>query len=380
QMVVVNDKVNLFDVKTGQQLNLKHHKLDLIEQKIDRAGFDHFMLKEIVEQQYTVKEASSYSEQELLPLIRALKRARTIYTVGAGTAAFAAGQIARYLRVIAGLPAQELRSYEIDSYLPLMSAKDLLLVVSQSGETADTLEAVSKAQEQGVTIASIVNMIGSTLSRNSKFAYLSRSGPEICVASTKAYTAQITWGYLLAMTAAGKHDQAQVKIGKLAKQLELYFSKQTFAQFKKLARQLAKHEHFFVIGKDHHFYTALEGALKVKEITYKHFEGFSAGELKHGVIALIDPGTPVFGIVGNDQHQADVLSALAEVRARGAQTIGIATAPNEFFDIHIPVVDGGDLDPVTKIIPFQLLSYFLGIVQGNDPDKPRNLAKSVTVK
>jgi glucosamine--fructose-6-phosphate aminotransferase (isomerizing) len=149
---------------------------------------------------------------------------------------------------------------------------------------------------------------------------------------------------------------------------------------KKLAHTLAKHHHFFVIGKDQHFYTAQEGALKIKEITYKHFEGFSAGELKHGVIALVETGTPVFGIVGKDEHQADVLSALAEVRARGARTIGVAAKDHEFFTDHLVVPDGGELDSITKVVPFQLLSYFLGVHLGHDPDKPRNLAKSVTVK
>jgi len=380
QMVVFKDKVSLFDVKTGKQLKFKRQKLDLVKQKVDKAGFKHFMLKEIIEQQYTIKEAASYSERELLPLIKATKRSRAVYVIGAGTAAFAAGQIARYLRVISKLSVQELKSYEIDSFLPIMSARDLLIVVSQSGETADTLEAVNKARERGVVIASIVNMIGSTLSRNSKYSYLSRSGPEICVASTKAYTAQTTWGYLLAMTIVGKYQQAQTQINRVSGQLASYFNDKIFRSLKKLAKELIKNEHFFIIGKDQHFYTAQEGALKIKEITYKHFEGFSAGELKHGVIALIDTGTPVFGIVGDDQYQADVLSALAEVKARGARVIGISAESNEFFDIHVPAIDGNDLDPITKIIPFQLLSYFLGVQLGNDPDKPRNLAKSVTVK
>lgn len=380
QMVVVNSTVEIFDVKTGRQLHPRRQKLDLIEQKVDKAGYDHFMLKEIVEQQHTVLEAASYTEKELMPLIKALKQARSIYTIGAGTAALSAGQIARYLRTIAQLPAQELRSYEIDSYLALMSPRDLMLVVSQSGETADTLEAVKKAQAKGVKVASIVNMIGSTTSRISDYAYLSRSGPEICVASTKAYTAQLSWGYLLAKTAVGRHTQAQTEIRRAAKNLKAYFVPKTFNLIKQMARELAKHEHFFIVGKGQHFYTALEGALKIKEITYKHFEGFSAGELKHGVIALIDPGAPVFGIVGDDEHQADVITALAEVKARGARTIGIAAKNNEFFDLYLPSVDNGELDPIVKVAPFQLLSYFLGVYLGNNPDKPRNLAKSVTVK
>jgi glucosamine--fructose-6-phosphate aminotransferase (isomerizing) len=380
QMVVVNDQVKIFDVKTGKQLRPKRQKLNLVEQKIDKAGFDHFMLKEIVEQKHTIIEATSYSEQELVPLVKALKKARQIYTIGAGTAAFSAGQIARLLRTIAKLPAQELRSYEIDSFLPLMSSQDLLLVVSQSGETADTLDAISKAQTKGVKLASIVNMIGSTTSRLSQYAYLSRTGPEICVASTKAYTAQIAWGYLLASAVVGQFDQAQKEIKRTAGQLEQYFSRSTFRSLKALAKRLVDHQHFFIIGKDQHFYTAQEGALKIKEITYKHFEGFSAGELKHGVIALIDQGTPVFGIVSNDQHRADVLSALAEVKARGATTIGIAAKNHELFDFHLPMADGGQVDMISKIIPFQLMAYFLGVHLGNNPDKPRNLAKSVTVR
>lgn len=382
QMVVaaLDKKPAVFDARSGKKLRLVEEKLNLVEQKAEKEGFDHFMLKEIVEQQHTVMEAAGYSEAELKPLIMALRKARHIYTVGAGTASLAAGHIARFLRTIAGLPAQELRSYEIDSYVPLFSKKDLLVAVSQSGETADTLEAVKKAQERGVTLVSIVNMIGSTLSRMSKHAYLSRSGPEICVASTKAYTAQISWGYLVAMTAAGKHEEARARLKHVAGQLRTYLAPPAFRQLKQLAKALSKKSHFFVIGKDQHFYSALEAALKIKEITYKHFEGFSAGELKHGVIALIDKGTPVFGIVGDDEHQADIVSALAEVKARGALTIGMAAKPNAFFDIHVPVPDAGDLDPIIKVLPFQLLSYFLGVHLGNNPDKPRNLAKSVTVK
>ena len=381
QMVVIDDgEVQLLDAKTGKSLPVEKQKLDLAEQKVDKAGYDHFMLKEIVEQQHTVLEAATYSEAELQPLVKALKKARQIYTVGAGTASYAAGQAAYFLRTIAGLPAQELRAYEIDSYTSLFSDQDLILTVSQSGETADTLEAIAKAQSKGVKVASIVNMIGSTLSRTSDFPYLSRSGPEICVVSTKAYTAQVTWAYLLAMTAAGDYSLAKENIKKLAKGLEHYFANDNLDKVKKLAKTLKQHDHIFVLGKGQHFYTAMEGALKLKETDYKHCEGFAAGELKHGVIALIEDGTPVIGIVGDDSNTADLLSALAEVRARGAKTIGLASESNEFFDEFLPVPDVGGLDAVAKVVPFQLLSYYLAVELGNNPDKPRNLAKSVTVK
>jgi glucosamine--fructose-6-phosphate aminotransferase (isomerizing) len=166
------------------------------------------------------------------------------------------------------------------------------------------------------------------------------------------------------------------------KDLKKYFAdKKHQTVLKKLAKKLVKQDHVFVLGKNQHFYTALEGALKIKEITYKHFEGFSAGELKHGVIALIEKGTPVIGVVGGTkQEQNDVLSSLIEVKARKAKVIGIADKTNEFFDIHLYSPDGGELDAVAKVVPFQLLSYYLAIELKNDPDKPRNLAKSVTVK
>lgn len=145
---------------------------------------------------------------------------------------------------------------------------------------------------------------------------------------------------------------------------------------------MAKKEHFFVLGKGQNYYLALEGALKVKEITYKHFEGFSAGELKHGVIALIDKGTPVFVIVSEDEYKNDMLSAAAQVKARGAYVVGIGKSSNELFNDFIKTVDisSNGIDSIPNVIPFQLLSYFLGVHLGNSPDKPRNLAKSVTVK
>jgi len=382
QMIELSDgNLRLFTVHDNQELPVKFHSLNHDLPKKDKDGFSHFMAKEIFEQQHTIVEATSYSAEDFKPVIAKVKKAVKIYTIGAGTAAFAAGQIARYFREV-GLEAYELRSYEISNFLSIINQKDLIITVSQSGETADTLEIVEALKQQKTKIISIVNMVGSTLTRLSDFSFLSRSGPEICVASTKAYTAQLTWGYLLAQTITGNYQVAQRTIHQAAKQLQQYFAEPTYQiTLKKLAKKLAKQEHAFILGKGQHFYSALEGALKVKEITYKHFEGFSAGELKHGVIALIEKGTVVFGIVGNDlAEKNDVLNALAEVRARGAKVVGIAADNHEFFTDYLFAPDLGSLDPVSKVIPLQLLSYYLALELGNDPDKPRNLAKSVTVK
>jgi glucosamine--fructose-6-phosphate aminotransferase (isomerizing) len=376
----LDGKVRLSDVKSGNDLETKITKLSHDDVEINKEGFEHYMIKEIVEQKHTIREAIQYSEEELAELVKVVKAAATVYTIGAGTAGFAAGQIAFYLRKYANIHAVELKSYEVGSYKELFSEKDLLIVVSQSGETADTIEAMEFAKAKGTKTASIVNMVGSTITRISDHQFFSRSGPEICVASTKAFTAQIAWGLLLAMAVAGKYSQAVDAIYQLSANLENYFNDHLFTEIKTLAQKLLPSEHFFVLGKDQNYYVALEGALKVKEITYKHFEGFAAGELKHGVIALIEKGTPVFIVCSNDENKADMLSAAAQVKARGAYIVAIAKENNELFDTYIQTVDAGLADPIANVIPFQLLSYFLGVKLGYSPDKPRNLAKSVTVK
>lgn len=372
--------LQLSHVVTAEPIAFQPQPLDLQQIDVDKEGYNHYMLKEIVEQQFTIKQAIQYTEEELQPLVDAVKAAHQVYTLGAGTAGFAAAQIAYSLRCYAQIPAIELKSYEVGSYAELFRPDDLVIVVSQSGETADTIEAVEIAQAKGAQIASIVNMIGSSLSRMSDFAFLSRTGPEICVASTKAYTAQVAWGLLLSQTIAGNYVAAKQNIYEAAEALSAFFVPETFKHIKQMVQTLKSKEHFFILGKGQNYYVSLEGALKVKEITYKHFEGFPAGELKHGVIALVEKGTPVFVIVSNDANRRDLISAAAEVKSRGAYVIGIAKDNNEVFDAYVQTPDMGIADPLMNVIPFQLLSYFMAVELGNSPDKPRNLAKSVTVK
>lgn len=381
EMVEYKDGViKLFNVKENTELDIKVQKLDEKQVEISKEGYDHFMLKEIVEQKYTIKEASVYSKQELQPIVDAIIKADTVYTVGAGTAYFAASQVAYYLRHIANIKAVDIKSYEVDSYKNIFTENDLIIAFSQSGETADTIEALEVAKSKGTKIASLVNMIGSTTSRMSELAYYCRSGPEICVASTKAFTAKQAWGLLLAATIVGEHAEMQRKIHASAQQLESYFSDDLFNKIKILSKKLCEKEHFFVLGRGQNFNISLEAALKVKEITYKHFEGFAAGELKHGVIALVEKGTPVFIISSDDENSDNMLSAAAEVKTRGAWVIGVGQADNELFDDFIPTIQSDGIDALTNIIPFQLVSYFMAMELGHDPDKPRNLAKSVTVK
>jgi glutamine---fructose-6-phosphate transaminase (isomerizing) len=376
-------KLHIENVLTSKEKKIQVQKLKNTYTNIEKGKYEHFMIKEIVEQEKTILNATAYTQSELKPLVDTIKQAHRVYVLGAGTAGFAAGQIAYFLRNIAKIDTQEVRSYEFNTYKNILQKEDLIIAVSQSGETADTIEVLEMAKGIGCKIASIVNMLGTTISRMSDFKYYTNAGPEICVASTKVFTSQCAWGYILAKSIVGELKSAKGNISKLSVLLNEYFSEKTYKSIEEIAKVLKDKEHMFVLGKGENAYTALEGALKVKEISYKHIEGFAAGELKHGVIALVDKGTPVFGIISSDDDCKDLVSGMEQVKARGALTIGIGDSEFsklEVFDYFLSVPQVDEISNISNVIPFQLISYFLSKELGNNIDKPRNLAKSVTVK
>jgi glucosamine--fructose-6-phosphate aminotransferase (isomerizing) len=377
------DDFKIYDAKTGVKKKYKVTKLNNKIKGVSKGEYDHFMIKEIVEQKDTVLKAANFKLEELKPLLKAIKHANRVYITGAGTAGFASGQIAYYLRNISKVDALDVRSYDFESFLPILTKDDLVIAVSQSGETADTIEILEYAQDLGCKLGCIVNVEGSTIHRISDFKYLVNAGPEICVASTKVFTSQCVFGYLLAKSMVGEFKEAKIYIQELSDSLGEYFNDKTFDHIKKLAKEIKGHEHFFILGKGQNFYISLEGALKVKEISYKHFEGFSAGELKHGVIALVEDSTPVFSIISDDDHSKDIISATEEVKARGAFTVGVGDMnfkDEECFEYFLPTALSKELSGLSNVVAFQLLSYFLASSLGRNIDKPRNLAKSVTVK
>lgn len=382
EMIEIKDeKYKIFDISKNKYIKREPREEKLLEIDIDKKEYEHYMIKEIVEQQYTILKATEHTQKQLTPFIQRLKKTENIYTIGAGTAGFSADQIAYYLRKISGKNAISIKSYETESYLNIITEKDSIIAVSQSGETADTLEAVEMFKKKGAYISSIINMPGSTLARLSDSFFMSNAGSEICVASTKVFTSQISFGYLIAKTLIGEYTNAKRELRMLSTNLEGFFSERTFKNVQKIAKVLKSKEHFFVLGKGQNFHIAQEGALKIKEISYKHFEGFAAGELKHGVIALIEKGTPVISILSDDSNQRDLISATQEVKARGALTIGVGDVQDiDCFDYSIPVAKTNELKGISNVIPFQLISYYLAKELGNSIDKPRNLAKSVTVK
>ncbi len=381
QMAVLDDRGLRFkEIATGKVIHKKPENLDHKQSKIDKEGFDHFMLKEIVEQKNAVLEATNYSLAELKPLLELIGHSRQVFTLGAGTASHAAGQTAYFLRNIAGIKAVELASYEVSSFAEIFDKKTVVLAFSQSGETADSLEAIELAKSSGAKIVSLVNMMGSTMSRESDLEYYLRVGPEICVVSTKAFTGKVAWGYLLANSLRGKFTVTKKELEATSSKLGSFLKPKLFSQIENLSKMLVKKEHIFVLGRGQNYYIAKEGALKIKETSYRHAEAFSAGELKHGVIALIESGTPVICIISEDEEKQNMLSAISEIKARGGLVIGIAKKDHKLFDKFIRTPELGGLDSLANVIPFQLLGYYMGKLQGFDPDKPRNLAKSVTVK
>ncbi len=386
-MVEIQEKdFKVFNIKSGKDVEAKVKILKYKYENISKGKYEHYMLKEIVEQQKTILLATEFTQAELKPILDSIKGSRRVFLLGAGTAGYAAGQIAYFLRAIAGIDAHEIKSYEFRSYLPIVSSKDLVIAISQSGETADTIECLEVFKGKGCKIASLVNMYGTTISRMSDYEYYSNAGPEICVASTKVFTSQVAWGYLVAMSLVGKYKLSKIRLNELSESLPSLFKLSVFKYIREMCSCIKQNNHFFILGKGENSFIALEGALKIKEISYKHVEGFSAGELKHGVIALVEKGTPIIGIIPSNEslvEKKDVISAMEQVKARGALTIGIGDPESsrlEIFDYYIPTPSVSTLSSLSNVIPFQLISYFLSLELGNSIDKPRNLAKSVTVK
>lgn len=379
QMVHIRGQdVKVYDANDSL-LQIEWHLIEPGESIISKDGYPHFMLKEIMEQWQTVARQAMLPEVELQELVRNLRHCENILVTGAGGAYFACLQIAWLLREIAGISALAVPAYEIDSMRPMFKEGDFVLAVSQSGETADTIQAVEIASSWGLRVASLVNMPMSTLARLSEFNMANHSGPEICVLSTKSATAQVTFGYLLASCLAGLANFKD-NINHLSSALSRYLTDETSRKIKTLAASLAGDEHLFILGHRQFYGTAQVAALNIKEASYLHAEAFSAGELKHGVIALIEQDVPV--ILFADRADTYMLNVAAEVKSRGARVICIGYEDNELYDhfIALPALSDPVLATVGAMIPCQLLAYHLAVQAGINPDKPRNLAKSVTVQ
>jgi len=350
-------------------------KVQEIQWNVEQAqkqGYAHFMLKEIMEQPQTINETLKAP----LPILPAAKR---IIIVACGTASYA-GLVGKYIiETIAKIPVIHETASEFRYKEALFDSEDLVIVISQSGETADTLAAVRLAKEHGVKTLGIVNVVESTIAREVDSVIYTRAGPEIGVASTKAFTAQLMILYKIAHHFAGK----KMTGGKLRSLVEKTLKLDE--QIQDIARRYFHYQHFLYIGRNRNFPLALEGALKLKEISYIHAEAYPAGELKHGPIALVSEEVPAVAICPKDEVYDKMFSNIQEIKARKGKVISIATEGDQKIDlisdevIYIPRSDKL-LTPILAAIPLQLLAYHIANVKECDIDKPRNLAKSVTVE
>jgi len=382
QLVIYDkDRLKLVDLKDLKNVVIKWEKIKIKDNKINTGGFPHFMLKEIYDSPYALRQFLSQDKNKYQVLATAIKKAENVYTIGSGTTGMAAAQIAYFLRKIAKVPAINLVGAEAQDYFSLFSDKDIIIVPSQSGETADVLEVLEIAKQKGVKIVSCVNMPGSTMTRLSDLKFMVQAGPEVCVVSTKVFTCHISWGYLMAKTVVNQYSKGIEDLSNLIIVIEEYLNnRKNHQQLKKIAKWLANKKDIFLLSKGQNLQIANEGMIKIIETSYLHAHAIPAGDLKHYAITIIEKGVPVVFIIANDEVRNDILNAIGEVKARGAEIIAIGPEKLEEFDFYLPMPDINKTSSILNIIPLQLLAYYMAVTLGNSVDKPRNIAKSVTVK
>jgi glucosamine--fructose-6-phosphate aminotransferase (isomerizing) len=378
-LAIMNKDVKVFNLKKDKFVNRPIHDIDWDIEQAKKGNFEHFMLKEITEQADTIQSTIRNNVESIKRVAEAIKKARGIYFVGCGSSYHACLSASYKFSSLAKKHVNVALASEFSNYKDFLIPESLVIAVSQSGETADVLEAVKTAKEKGSKVVSIVNVTGSSLTRESDELLMMNSGPEICVLSTKTYTSQLVLLTLLAYAIADRYEEGKRKLQDLINYVYHLTSANARDYIKNLSEKIKKAEHIYVIGRGLQYPTSLEAALKIKEVSYIHTEGFAGGELKHGAIALIEKGTPCI-VFTSKETEKQTISNAAELKARGAFIIGIGPNNNPLFDFFIKVVESEEANSICQIIPIQILAYQLALLRGLDPDRPRNLAKSVTVK
>ena len=381
EMVSADKKgIRFSDIESGEERKKRLVTIDWKIEDAEKGEFTHYMLKEIMDQKDSIRRAVHQNDEELTTIADAIKQCFGCFLVGCGTANKVCMAADYFFSVISKRHVNFVPASEFPIYHHILHKKSLIIVVSQSGETADVLEAMKVAKKIGSKVLAIVNSPGSSIARAADYTLLINAGPEKAVASTKAATGQMAVLLLIAYAVAGKLHDGRTLLLETGGQINDMLNPRYMEHLKNVAEKIHKHENMYIIGKGWNYPMALESAIKIQEVSYIHAEGFAAGELKHGPIALIEKGTPCIALMGNDEFTQDVLSNIQELRARGAMIIGVAPKKHDVFDLWIKVPDAGAAQPIVNIIPIQLLAYFLAVLRGRDPDMPRNLAKSVTVK
>ena len=368
------------------------------QEAAEKGGYPHFMLKEINEQPAAITATVSPRVENGLPDLRVpeltderLRRIGTVHLVGCGTAMHAGMVGKAAIETLARVPAQVEIASEFRYRNPILRPEDLVIIISQSGETSDTLAALKLAKSRGVPVLAIVNVVGSSIARAADYVMYTYAGPEIAVASTKAYMVQMCVLYLFALRLAyARGMQTDAEIRRLTAELlragEVIKPRLADCeQIKYLASRFVNTQSCFFIGRGFDYSLSLEGSLKLKEISYVHSDAYAAGELKHGTISLVTDGVPVIALATQKQVYEKTISNAKETKSRGAKVLLFTTqdavVPDGVADYVVRLDDYDDLlMPLQLIVPLQLFAYYMAVLRGCDVDKPRNLAKSVTVE
>ena len=368
------------------------------QEAAEKGGYPHFMLKEINEQPAAITTTVSPRVENGLPDLRVpeltderLRRIGTVHLVGCGTAMHAGMVGKAAIEALARVPAQVEIASEFRYRNPILRPEDLVIIISQSGETSDTLAALKLAKSRGVPVLAIVNVVGSSIARAADYVMYTYAGPEIAVASTKAYMVQMCVLYLFALRLAyARGMQTDAEIHRLTAELlragEVIKPRLADCeQIKYLASRFVNTQSCFFIGRGFDYSLSLEGSLKLKEISYVHSDAYAAGELKHGTISLVTDGVPVIALATQKQVYEKTISNAKETKSRGAKVLLFTTqdavVPDGVADYVVRLDDYDDLlMPLQLIVPLQLFAYYMAVLRGCDVDKPRNLAKSVTVE
>ena len=408
EVVYVND-YEIAIVKSGELVlkNLGNERqmpyissLDIELAAIEKGGYDHFMLKEIYEQPATIYDClrgrldsakGTITMKGIQDHIEVLTNAPRYIIIACGTSWHAALEAEYIIEELCRIPVEVEYASEFRYRNPIINEGDVIIAVSQSGETADTLVAIEKAKEQGAFIFGIVNVVGSSISRASHAGAYTHAGPEIGVASTKAFTAQLAVLMMIALKIAKekgtieelRYVELLIELENIPEKVDAILKNGNL--IKPIAEKYKDAKNALYLGRGYNFPIALEGALKLKEISYIHAEGYPAAEMKHGPIALVDKDLPVIFVATKDEYHAKIVSNIQEIKARKGKVIAIITEGDDIIpymadDVFVIPPANEIVAPLLSVIPLQLLSYYIGVLKGCDVDKPRNLAKSVTVE
>lgn len=380
EIVVLNEEGIVIKDADGNIVQKELDTVDWTPDMAEKGGYNHFMLKEIHEQPEAVKN-TLLEASEIKKIVQDFPKFNRVCFVACGTSYHASLTGKYLLENLLGIPTDVILASEFEYSAGTLDEKTLVIVITQSGETADTLKALRHANRRAKSLA-IVNVLGSTVTREAEYVIYTRAGPEIGVAATKTYVSQLTCIYLLAIFMSKKEELLE-QLNNLPQYMKNALEKED--SIKEIAQRYKDSSDFFFIGRGFSYPTALEGALKLKEVTYIHGEGYAAGELKHGPLALIDDNVPVVAVAPPGKSHDKTLSSVEEVKSRGAKIIGLGSLEDDVLKskVHDFIGFEDEIDEMFQaipyVIPLQLLSYHISVLRGIDPDKPKNLAKCVTV-